>query len=487
MMSLEAVAHALEGTIQGGDPSAVVRGVSTDTRTLREGELFFALRGPRQDGHDYVHEALSRGARAAVVESDCTGTGPCIVVRNTTAALGALAAAYRTALPARVVAVTGTNGKTSPKEMIAHLLAREAAVVKAPASYNNHLGVLRERFPILMTSGNLNNHIGVPLTILSASPSTEYLVLEVGTNAPGEIEALGRIARPDVAVITSVSEGHLEGLRTVQDVAREKGSLLQWIRTGGHAVLNYDNPYTRELSRQTLSNFTFGLSEGATLRATQVRERDVWVRFIVNDVPFRIKLASLAHLTNALAALAVAQAFDISLEECSLRFLDFKPPSMRMERVRVDGVVFLNDAYNANPASMRSALAAFSRMRSTGRRVAVLGDMKELGDDSVRYHREIVRFAAALGFDLLLLVGPLMQRAGEFLMGQVDWAPCADADEAARLLSALLIPNDLVLLKGSRAMRLERVLSHCETVLQGSPSGRILSMPGPRMPESQVG
>lgn len=437
-MTLDQIARVMGGRLVAESGDVRVLGVSTDTRTLKPGDLFFALVGER-DGQAFAAEALERGAAGVVV-----GGGearPRIEVADTLKALGDLAAAYRLAVGVKVVAITGSVGKTTTKEMVGHILNARAVTVRAPRSFNNL--------------------IGVPLTLLSATERTQYCVLEVGTSRPGEIARLAEIARPDVGVVTSVAEAHLEGLGDLAGVAREKGALLRWLRTGGTAIVNADNPWTRRMGSGGRA-VTFGLhNPEATFLAKNVRSRDAWLSFVLDDVPFKVKALSLCNVYNALAAVAIARTLGVPLEECAEALIEYVPPPMRMERVRADGVLFVNDAYNANPVSMRAALASFAKMRSFRKKYAVIGDMRELGPESLRLHREVVRFAAGLrGYDGLIAVGPEMTAAAEFLEGRVPFATFENAEAAAPFVRAISLSGDLVLLKGSRAMAMEKILQH---------------------------
>lgn len=441
MMTLGQIARVVGGRLAGADPSIEIRGVSTDTRTIRRGDLFFALKGPLHDGHKFIEEALRKGAVAAVAGHEIPRELPLIVAADTVKALGDLAAAFRLATGVKVVAITGTNGKTTTKEMTGYLLEGSHCTVRAPMSFNNA--------------------VGVPLTLLSADERTEFVVVEVGTSGRGEIRRLGEICRPDVAVITNVSEGHLAGLGSPADVAVEKASLLDWMRSGGVAVLNADNRWTAEIARANGRTLvTFGMYAASTFRAKAVRMRGGWLRFVVDGVPFKVRSANLCNVYNALAAIAVARVVDEPLTTCAQRLIEYAPPPMRMERVRVDGVTFVNDAYNANPASTRAAVASFRRMRTEGRRVLVLGDMRELGTEAPRLHQEVARFAAAMGFDMVLTVGDEMGRAAQFFDGRTAWASFPDAREAAPFLRAVARQGDTIMLKASRSIGLESIVEH---------------------------
>lgn len=431
-MHLSQIARAVSGSPDRPVNGERIAGVSTDTRSLKPGEIFFALRGPNYDGHAFVAEAFRRGALAAVVEQPLEGLGPQIRVGDSVAALGELASAWRMTLPARVIAVTGSNGKTTTQSMIAHILGKDREVVKPPGSFNNF--------------------IGLPLTLFSATPKTEFIVLELGTNHPGEIARLAEIARPDVAVLTSIGEAHLEGLGSLDAIADEKTSLFKHVRAGGTIVV-HDDP--RILGRVTLPPekvVTFGLAETCDLRPTDV-EADP-LRFRVRGVPFRLGLLGEWNLRNAMAASAVAMMHGVPLGECARRLEDFKPPKMRMERLEIGGVTILNDAYNSNPVSSRNAIAEFGRLAAP-RKVVVFGDMKELGARSEELHRELGRKIAGQNFDVVVAVGPECRALD--VPGSVHVDRVEDLEKRIR---EFVRPGDFVLLKGSRAVGLEKVVRY---------------------------
>jgi UDP-N-acetylmuramoyl-tripeptide--D-alanyl-D-alanine ligase len=438
MMRLSRIVRAVGGRLSGSDPDALVTGVSTDTRTLRAGDLFFALRGANFDAHGFLGEAFAKGARAAVVDRAVPAAGPTIEVPDALEALGALAAAWRMTLPARVVGVVGSNGKTTTKEMIAHVLGKDRRLVRA--------------------QGSFNNQVGVPVTIFQARPETEVAVLEIGTNHPGEIDRLGAIARPDVGVLVSVGAEHLEGLGSIDGVADEECSLFGHLRAGGFAVL-HDDP--RILARVRLApgrRVTFGLEPTADLHPTDVGAWSGGLRFVVRNVEFRLGLLGEWNVQNALAAAATAMLHGVPLDECARRLADFKGPKMRMERLSLAGVTILNDAYNSNPESAIRAVREFSRLPAGGRKVAVIGDMRELGPASERYHRELGEVLAGSGVDVVVAVG----REARVLLGPVGGRQerhgFETVEEMRPRLAELVREGDAVLLKGSRAVGLERVV-----------------------------
>ncbi len=434
MMLLSQVARAISGRPSVALGDARVGGVSTDTRSLRPGDLFFAIRGGSFDAHDFVGEALAKGACAAVVERAVVVPGPVIEVPDTVKALGALAAAWRITLRARVIGVAGSNGKTTTKDMIAHVLGADRRLVKA--------------------QGSFNNSVGVPHTIFQAREETEIAVLEIGTNHPGEIAYLGQMARPDTAVLVSIGAEHLEGLGSIDGVADEETSLLDYVRGGGSAVL-HDDP--RILSRVRLPAekvVTFGMTDHADLHPTDVDG----CSFRMRGVSFRLGLVGEWNVQNALAAVAVGLLHGVPLPECARRLETFKGPKMRMERLSLGGVMVINDAYNSNPESAGRAIREFSGMRTSGRKVAVIGDMRELGAESPRYHREIGALLAESAVDVVVTVGRESRAALEVVGSRKEAHGFDSVDEMRPGLDALVREGDLVLLKGSRSMALERLV-----------------------------
>jgi UDP-N-acetylmuramoyl-tripeptide--D-alanyl-D-alanine ligase len=434
------------GGVLVGREGLPLNGFSIDSRTVRPGDCYVALRGPRFDGHDFVAEASRKGAVAAVVERDgAVPPGfPRVCVTETVGALGRLAAAHRNRLRARVIAVTGSNGKTTTKEMLSHILAGRLRVAGAVKSYNNA--------------------IGVPLTLLGAGLDADALVVEAGTNHPGEIDVLASIIRPDIAVITHVGPSHLEGLGDEAGVAREKSALLGHIREGGAAVLNADNPWTAAMAAACRHRTVmFGVGHGAQVKAADIQWQARAIRFRVGEVAFRLEMLGEWNVSNALAAAAAAREAGAPLEESAERLKTFAPPAMRMEVREAGGVVWVNDAYNANPASSLAAISEFGRLKPSGRRVVAFGDMRELGPESPRYHRSIGEALARIALDCAVFVGvevgPAAARFRELTGDVVAVREVPDADAAAKALAQYLRPGDMVLLKGSRALGLERILA----------------------------
>ena len=417
--------------------TAEVAGVGIDTRTLGRGDAFVAIAGPRFDGHDFIVTAAERGAAVAVVEREVEAPEgvAVLLVEGTIAALQAMASAWRDVLEeaaCRVIAVAGSNGKTTTRHLIYQVLSRERRGTQSPKSFNNHLGV--------------------PLTLLGASVGDDFVVVEVGTNHPGEVDALARIVRPDAAVITSIGEEHLEFFGDISGVAKEEASLLRHVRRGGAA-------YVAGAAMEHLSPHLPG-SAGRRVEA-------------VAGHPAVAGLALPGAFTSANAALAAHVGTWMGLNDATIRgaLADATLPPGRWEVHRLaGGVVVIDDGYNANPSSMRAAVEAFAADASiyveegmAGRRVAVLGDMLELGEHAAGAHRAVGAWIAdAFPSLMTIFIGPLMSEhtaAGLRAQGASPLATFPQVDDATfHAIADLLQPRDRVLLKGSRGIAIERVL-----------------------------
>jgi len=450
------IAEACDGTILWGDGSAAADGVCTDTRTLRRGQAFFALVGERHDGHDFLAAAAAGGATVLVVQRvpeewrPAPGTA-LIQVVDTARALLTLAAWHRSRLPAKVIAVTGSYGKSTVKEMLGAILGREARCTVAPASFNNR--------------------IGVALTLLSASTADDFVVLEVGTNHPGEIDELARAARPDVGVITAIGEVHLEGLGSIEGVQEAKAELIPHIAPDGALVLNADDARCASLADRFAGvTSTFGLSAQAAVRLQCIQPSGEGWRFDMSGWVFALPSGPRHNVLNAAAAVCAALAAGAQVRTAALALASFRAPHMRYERLELGGVTFICDCYNSNPPALRAALASFLLETNAGRKVVVCGDMLELGEDGPRLHRELGAEAAASGVDVLVAVGPL---AAHFVEG---WHRRATPSQsalyfkcAAEAWSPLwweLRPGDAVLLKGSRGMQMETITQKIAAYLE---------------------
>lgn len=425
--------------------------VCTDSRAVQAGDLFFALAGERFDGHDFLDGVAHRGAAAVVVErSRVPGLGSLacgvVAVENPRRALGQLGAAYRQDFALPMIAVGGSNGKTTTKELIA--------------------AVLRQKLASLWSEASFNNDIGVPLTLLRLERSHQAAVLEVGTNHPGELAPLVKMIQPKFGVITNIGREHLEHFGDVAGVLDEESVLAELLGAGGQLFLNGDGEWTERIVRRTLAPVVrVGLGEGNDWRARTVRPDTKGVTFHVRapDVAFggeyRIGLLGRHQVVNALFAIAIGRELGLTREEIQRGLAECQPAKMRMQLYETHGMRVLDDAYNANADSMSAALETLTELPCKGRRVAVLGDMAELGAQSESAHAEVGRRAAELGVGQLFAVGkmaPVMAQAAR-QAGLNRVIEFSDVETAATALKSFLKTGDVVLLKASRATRIERI------------------------------
>lgn len=443
-IALHDLAVACGGRLHRGVGSALARRVSKDTRALAAGDLYWCLRGENFDGHDFVAAAVDAGAIGAVAErAVAVPEGfSLILVSDTLAALQQLAAWHRARLRAKVVCVTGSNGKTSTKDFTAAIAAT--------------------RFSVSKTEGNLNNHIGLPLTILSASPEDEVAVWEIGMNHPGEIAALARLARPDIGIITNVGVAHIEFLGSREAIAREKGALGEALSEGGALILPRSEEFAPALAAATVARVV-EVGDGAAVRAERVRSSGQGAEFDLiagaERIPAYLPVPGSHMVGNALLAVAAGLELGLSARECAQALAGARLSKGRLALLDVRGVTVLDDSYNANPDSMEAALRALGGLTSAGRRFAVLGKMGELGFYAGEGYRRVGR-AAGGAADVLIAVGPETEplAAEAEASGAREVRRAADTGAAARLLRELANPGDAVLIKGSRAARMERVL-----------------------------
>jgi UDP-N-acetylmuramoyl-tripeptide--D-alanyl-D-alanine ligase len=436
-----------------GAPGLALRGVSTDTRTLGDPDLLFvAIRGPNHDAHEHLTAALDAGAGALLVEREDAlpeSAAAAVVVDDTTRALGDLAAGHRSRFSGPVVGITGSNGKTSTKELCAAILERTG--------------------PCLRNRGNLNNLYGLPLTLLARESEHSTLVVELGTNQPGEIARLAEIARPTVGVITNVGTAHIEFLGSRDGIAHEKGSLLEALPADGVAVLNADDARVMAQRARTPATVrTFGLDASADVRAERLRRLDTGgfaFELVAPEGRCAIELRLLGDpaVCNALAAAAAALAAGANLEAVATGLAGAKAVGGRMQPLALaGGAIVVDDSYNANPQSTEAALRSLALLKGAGRGLAALGDMGELGDSAEDAHTEAGALAARLGLDFLFAVGAYGKALARGALG-AGMAPdrvmvFADAEAAAVAIDERLRPRDWVLVKGSRAMRMERIV-----------------------------
>ena len=447
-LTLGWIAEAVGGTLTAGDAEREVAEVAIDSRAAGSGDLFVAIRGPRFDGHDFVADVLGRGAAGAIVDN---GSGPGLIrVGDTVRALQDLAHAVRTAAGTRVIAITGSAGKTTTKETIAAILGRRKTVVK--------------------NKGNLNNHIGLPLSLMQVRQAPDVAVMELGMNHAGEISTLVAIAEPDVRVWTNVGDAHLGFFASPDAIADAKAEILERATRSTVLVCNADD--SRVMARVATfagRTITFGMTDRADVRAADVDDRGLSgmrarVTTPAGPVVIDTPLLGRGNLSNVLAATAVAIDFGIPLDEVADAASQLRPADRRGAVRRLGrGVTVVDDSYNSSPAALAQALEVVARETGASRKIAVIGEMLELGEHATRLHAESGRTVARSGVDVLYTVGAdparvLAAAAIEAGMPPHAVTHCATSDEAAAVVANAVQAGDLVLVKGSRGIRTDRVV-----------------------------
>ncbi|HXG47323.1 MAG TPA: UDP-N-acetylmuramoyl-tripeptide--D-alanyl-D-alanine ligase [Methylomirabilota bacterium] len=451
--SLSFVTDACGGEMRAGAPDALVRRVCTDSRKAQPGDLFIPLAGEKFDGHDFLEDVAARGVAAVLVARHRAGQAArlpagigLVHVDDTRAALGRLAARYREDFDLPVVAIAGSNGKTTTKELLA--------------------AILREQFATLWNEASFNNNVGVPLTLLNLERTHQAAVLEVGTNHPGELAPLVRIIRPRLGIITSIGREHLEFFGDVAGVAHEEGWLAELLPADGVLILDGDSAWAEHLARRSRARgVTAGFGSGNRWRAGNVRLRETGTVFdVFSPHPeysgeYRFPLVGRHQVRNALLALVAGCELGVRPDDARRGLAAVRPARRRLELWQSAGVRVLDDSYNANADSMIAALETLRDLPGTGRRLAVLGDMAELGPHTGEAHREVGHQCARVGLDQLIAVGrwagTTAQAARE--AGLADVLEFTSVEEAQAALSSWLRPGDTVLLKASRASALERL------------------------------
>lgn len=435
--------------------NTTITGVVTDSRKITAGCLFVPLAGDKFDGHHYAAAALADGAAGTLWQRDkgpAPEGGGVILVDDTLDALQKLSAAYLNEVAPKVVAVTGSNGKTTTKDIIMALLEKQYKVHK--------------------TAGNFNNHIGLPLTILSMAEDTEIAVLEMGMSSRGEIALLASLASPDVAVITNVGESHLLQLGSRKEIARAKLEIAGGLKPGGLLIYNGDEPLLTEVMQEStfiapegMVSFRFGLSEDNDDYPTGMMSHSGGMTFtssLHKEHAFTLPLPGQHNVVNALAALAVARHFEITELNIEAGLSKLKLTGMRIEVIRTSyGLTLLNDAYNASPTSMKAAIDVLQSMKCSGHKIAVLGDMLELGPDEIKFHRGIGEYLDPAATDYVYTYGPLSLHIAEAARQKFDNHRVKAFTDKSELTASLIencTSKDIVLFKGSRGMRLEEVL-----------------------------
>ena len=447
-LALGKIAEWAKGAVENGDRNFIVTQLSTDSRTIARGELFVPLRGENFDGHQFIEQAAKRGALGALVDYQWRGEAPTqfalIRVADTLIGYQQIAASYRRSLSLKVIAITGSNGKTSTKDFVAAALGR--------------------RFRVTKTEGNFNNHVGLPRTMLNANSDDQIAVWEIGMNHPGEIAALAALAAPDVAIITNVGVAHIEFMGSREAIAQEKGSLAEAIDASGTVILNADDPFSAVIAKRTRARVILAGIQNGSIHAEDIRQSASGSEFTILERAHRCRaqlpVPGLHMVQNALFAVAAARVFASTLEEAAAGLASTPLTKARLQIREIHGVQFIDDSYNANPDSMKAALRTLMEVEADGRRIAVLGQMNELGSESDRGHRDVGEAAAALGIDQLITVGSTaaaISRAAHDA-GLEKIAAVDSVEEATELLIDVAARGDLILVKGSRSVQMERVL-----------------------------
>ncbi|MFH1678075.1 MAG: UDP-N-acetylmuramoyl-tripeptide--D-alanyl-D-alanine ligase [Candidatus Omnitrophota bacterium] len=460
MFNLREVVNAVHGKLLSGSPELSIGGVSIDSRTIKKGELFIAIKGGRFNGHDFLRQAVRKGARAVIFSCEFplkpkeitsgNDTG-FIAVEDTRKALGELACFYRKKFNVPVIAVTGSNGKTTTKDMLAW--------------------VLSSRLKVLKNTGTENNDIGVPLTLFKLDISYDIVVLELGTNRFGEIDYLANIARPNAGIITNIGTAHLENLKNLNGVCKEKTALLKNLNPPGIAILNADDHRLRKFkSDNKIFCVTYGIKNKSDFYAKKIKVKpNKTIEFFVNlrglgknPKPMQLRTPGYFNIYNALAVIALARIWGWDYRTVIRRLGTFVFPPGRLRPVKYKGISFIDDTYNANPVSIREALDALGKIKVKGRRIFIMGDMLELGESAEKLHRQIGNQIARI-CDVFIGVGKLTRltahQAFESGLGKDCIFNCKDSLHARDLLFRVLKPNcqDSILVKGSRLMKMEEV------------------------------
>ncbi len=448
-IKLREVVQATGGTPLGKfHEESVIGGVSTDSRSISQDELFFALEGERFDGHDYIKEATEKGARHFIVSKPVPAGAEngkpvnFIRVKDTLKAYGDLAKFYRAKFRIPAIAITGSSGKTTVKELTAH--------------------VLSERFRVLRNRGTENNLVGVPKTIFGLETAHEALVLEMGTNHPGEIERLSSIIGPQIGMVTQIGQAHLEGLKSREGIRDEKLSVLNHIERGGLLILNGEDAMLRDVKSGVHKIHRVGFSkESADLWAERIWCHEKGTSFYVEGELFESPLIGRHNILNALYAMQAGKAMGMEAGDIRKGLASFKAVPGRLQFKNVDGILFLDDTYNSNPESFRASLETLKEFKIRERKGVVCGDMLELGEQSERLHREIGALVADFLFDFVIAVGPaskaLVDEALKHGLNAQKIHHVKNSNEAGKLCRELAQAGDMVLVKGSRGMKMEKV------------------------------
>lgn len=432
--------------------SAEVTGVSTDSRAVTAGDCFFAVKGENFNGHEFIEQAFASGAVCAVVCKEIINDkGVILKVDDTIKALGELGAWYRSQMNFKVIAITGSAGKTTTRQIVYHVLKGKFKCHQAPKSFNNN--------------------IGVPMTLLGANEDDEIVVAELGSNRPDEIAALTKIARSDVAAVTNIFPAHLEGFGSIEAIVKEKASIHEGLRENGKFLINGDSEgLVNYCGAKGWEFTTFGQGDHCDIRAIQLKSDGFCGKFLIDKTKIQVPLAGKANLFNALAAWAVCKEFGVTINDFAEAIKKFTPAGMRLEILKLGKATVINDCYNANPASMANALDCLRQTGGSARKVFICGTMAELGTQSEILHAELGELIAKSGVDVLLAAGVFAKivagKAEKFAPEGFAAKTFTETNELCDNLSRSLRSDDIILVKGSRSMELEKAVDEIEKIFR---------------------
>ncbi|MBU1006777.1 MAG: UDP-N-acetylmuramoyl-tripeptide--D-alanyl-D-alanine ligase [Candidatus Omnitrophica bacterium] len=453
MFTVKDVLLAAKGKLLSGNDKDILRGISTDTRRMKGGELFVAIKGERFDGHNFILDAVSRRAGGVLVQEGCIANPnfklpevSFICVADSVRALGDIARFHRSRFNTPLIGITGSNGKTTTKEMTASILGK--------------------KFNTLKSFGTENNQIGVPLTLMRLDAGHKAVVLEMGTNHLGEIRRLSEIAKPTIAVITNIGLSHLKYLKDMDTVLKAKAEILDYLDKDAKVIINGDDEYLKKLKTDH-KLVRFGLDKSFDVYADKISLEPDGINFKLNGKhDIRLNMVGRHNVYNALGAIAIGLDLGINFDDIKEALGEFRGQDMRLEVKRLGDINIINDAYNSNPSSMRQAIEALRDMSAKGRKILVAGDMLELGNFSGRFHHLVGRQAAESGIDLIVAVGKLAEHvakgAQEAGMSRSKTKVCNVTKEACQAILDLIKKGDTILVKGSRAMKMEQVVAELE-------------------------
>lgn len=446
MFKIAELIKATNGKLICGKKGLRIGGISTDSRNIKEGEAFVAIKGDNFDGNDFIGDAVKKGASCLITDRQLKAGAPLIKVKDATKALGDIANYHRRRFRIPFIAVTGSNGKTTTKDMVAWILEKD--------------------FRVLKNEGTKNNHIGLPSTILKLNAHHQIAVLEIGTNHFGEVAYLSKICEPNMGIITNIGHSHLEHFKSLEGVFKEKSNLLGKLKVPAIGILNADDAFLRrELSKKPKIPFTlsYGINEKSDFNASGIKNRLSGLEFYVNcKNRFILNTLGPHNIYNALAAIAVARIMGMGYNDISARLAEFSFPQGRLNLLKIKNVNFIDDTYNSNPLSLTAALEALKNIEAKGRKVFVMGDMLELGEKEELLHQKAGSLAAKV-CNAFICVGALSKFAAETAkrqgLGSEKVFACTTATEAKDILfnKLSLKENDVVLVKGSRRMKMEEI------------------------------